>query len=144
MLDQNLLENLLYKTFVLLLMTEQNGMIQDIETEVHHKTIIITKIIIPTQDIVLHLEIDSVMTKISLLHNMTSRYDNYKRDSRSYRSPYRSSYRLPYRRHSRPRYRSRSYSRDNNFQRYTSSFRPPSKPRDPSYSRSRSHSHSRN
>ena len=33
------------------------------------KIFIITKTIIPTQDIVLHLEIDSVMTKIPLLHN---------------------------------------------------------------------------
>ena len=73
-----------------------------------------------------------------------SRYDNYKRDSRSHRSPNRSSYRSPYRRDSRPRYRSRSSSRDKNFQRYTSSFRPPSRPRDPRSSRSRSHSHSRN
>ena len=73
-----------------------------------------------------------------------SRYDNYKRGSRSYRSPYRSSYRSPSRRDSRSRYRSRSYSRHNNFQRYTSSFRPPSRPRDPRSSRSRSHSNSRN
>ena len=77
-------------------------------------------------------------------HYSRSRYDNYKRDSRSYRSPYRSSYRSPYRRDSRPRYRSRSYSRDNKFQRYTSSYRPPSRPRDPRYSRSRSHSNTRN
>ena len=69
MLDQNLLKNLFYNTFVRLLMTEQNEMIQDIEAEVHHETIIITKIKTPTQDRVLHLEIDSVMTKIQLLHN---------------------------------------------------------------------------
>ena len=48
-------------------------------------------------------------------HYSRSRYDTYKRDSRSYRSPYRSSYRSPYRQNSRPRYRSRSYSRDNKF-----------------------------
>ena len=49
-----------------------------------------------------------------------SRYENYKRDSRSYHSPYRSSYRSPYRHNSRPRYRSRSNSRDNdNFTKYT-------------------------
>ena len=47
-------------------------------------------------------------------HNSTSRYDTYKRDSPSNRSPYRSSYRSPYRHNSRPRYRSRSFSRDNN------------------------------
>ena len=41
-------------------------------------------------------------------HYSRSRYDTYKRDSRSYRSPYRSSYRSAYRRNSRPRYRSRS------------------------------------
>ena len=41
-------------------------------------------------------------------HYSRSRYDTYKRDSRSYRSPYRSSYRSPYRQNSRPRYRSRS------------------------------------
>ena len=73
-----------------------------------------------------------------------SRYDTYKRDSRSYRSPYRSSYRSPYRQNSRPRYRSRSYSRDNKFTKYTNSYRPPSRPRDYRFSRSRSHSNSRN
>ena len=73
-----------------------------------------------------------------------SRYDNYKRDSRSYGSPYRSSYRSPYRHNSRSRYRSRSYLRDNNFPRYTNSYRPPSRPRDSRFSRSRSHSDSRN
>ena len=72
------------------------------------------------------------------------RYHNYRRDSRSYRSPYRSSYRSPYRHNSRSRYRSRSYSRDNNFPRYTNHYRPPSKPRDSRFSRSRSHSGSRN
>ena len=73
-----------------------------------------------------------------------SRYDNYKRDSRSYRSPYRTSYRSPYRHDSRHRYRSRSYSRDNNnFTIYTSSYRPPSRPRHSRDSRSRSHSNTR-
>ena len=77
-------------------------------------------------------------------HHTRSRYDNYQGYSCSYRSPYRSSYRSPYRRDSRPRYKSRSYSRDNNSQRYTSSYRPPSRPRDYRYSRSRSHSRTRN
>ena len=77
-------------------------------------------------------------------HYTRSRYDNYHRDSRSYRSPCRSSYRSPHKRDSRSRYRSRSYSRDNNFPRYTSSYRPPSRPRDSRYSRSRSHSQTRN
>ena len=74
-----------------------------------------------------------------------SRYDNYKGDSRLYRSSYRSSYRSPYRHDSCHRYRSRSYSRDDNsFTRYTSSYRPPSRPRDSRYSRSRSNSNTRN
>ena len=77
-------------------------------------------------------------------HYSRSRYDTYKRDSRSYRSPYRSSYRSPYRQNSRPRYRSRSYSRDNKLTKYTNSYRPPSRPRDSRFSRSRSHSNSRN
>ena len=77
-------------------------------------------------------------------HYSRSRYDTYKRDSRSYRSPYRSSYRSPYRHNSRPRYRSRSYSRDNKFTKYTNLYRPPSRPRDSRFSRSRSHSNSRN
>ena len=67
-----------------------------------------------------------------------SRYGNYKRDSRSHRSPYRSSHRSPYRRDSR------SYSRENNFQKYTSPYRPPSRPRAFRYFRSRSHSNTRN
>ena len=45
-------------------------------------------------------------------HYSRSRYDTYKRDSRSYRSPYRSSYTSPYRQNSRPRYRSHSNSRN--------------------------------
>ena len=52
------------------------------------------------------------MTKIQL---QCSRYDNYKSDYRSYRSPCRSSSRSPYKDDYRDRYRSRSYSRDNNF-----------------------------
>ena len=77
-------------------------------------------------------------------HYSRSRYDTYKRDSRSYRSPYRSSYRSPYRHNSRPSYRSRSYSRDNKFTKYTNSYRPPSRPRDSRFSGSHSHSNSRN
>ena len=49
-----------------------------------------------------------------------SRYDNCRRNSRFHRLPNRSSYRSPYRRYSRPRYRSRSYSRDRPFPHYTS------------------------
>ena len=77
-------------------------------------------------------------------HYTRSRYDNYQRDSRSHRSPCRSSYRSPYTRDSGPRYKSRSFSRESNFQKYTSSYRPASRPRDSRYSRSRSHSNTRN
>ena len=77
-------------------------------------------------------------------HYTRSRYDTYQRDSRSHRPPYRSSDRSTYRRDSRPRYRSGSYSRENNFQKFHSLYRPPSKPRDFRYSRSRSHSNTRN
>ena len=42
-LDRNLLKSLLDITFVLLPMTEQNDMILDIEVEVHHVILIITK-----------------------------------------------------------------------------------------------------
>ena len=76
-------------------------------------------------------------------HYTRSRYDKYKRDSRLYCSPYRS-YRSPDRHDFCRRNKSRSYSRDNNFTRYTSSFRPPSKPRDSRYSKSRSHFTTRN
>ena len=64
--------------------------------------------------------------------------------SESNRSPFRSSYKPPYGRDSRHRYRSRSDSRDKNFTRYISSFRPPSRPTDSRFSRSRSHSITRN
>ena len=67
MLDQNLHKNHLYSTFVLLLMIEQNIMIIDTEVEVPHETTPTTKTIHKI-DIVLHLEIDLVMTKVLLLH----------------------------------------------------------------------------
>ena len=73
-----------------------------------------------------------------------SRYDNYRRASRSHHSPYRASYRSPYRQDSRHRYKSRSYSRDGQFPQYTSSYRPPSQPRQSRPFRSRSGSETRN
>ena len=69
MLDQNLHKNHLYGTFVLLPMIEQNTMIIDTEVELSHETIRTTKIIHKI-DTVLHLEIDSVTTKLLLLHNI--------------------------------------------------------------------------
>ena len=67
MLDQNLLRNHLYNTFVLLVMTEQNDMIHNIGVELHHEVTIITTTIHKT-DIALHLEIGLVMTRVLLLH----------------------------------------------------------------------------
>ena len=66
MLDQNLLKSHLYNTFVLPQTTEQNYMIHAIEMEVIHE-IIISKTIHKT-DIALYLEMDSVMTRVLLLH----------------------------------------------------------------------------
>ena len=51
-------------------MIEQNGMIFDIEVEVHHATLIITKITPLKTDIVLHLEIALLMTNVPLLHTI--------------------------------------------------------------------------
>ena len=68
MLDQNLHKNLLYSTFVLLPMIEQNTMIIDTEVELPHETTLTTKTI-HTTDTFLHLEIDLVMTKALLLHS---------------------------------------------------------------------------
>ena len=67
-LAQNLHKNLLYSTFALLLMIEQNVMILDTDVEVLHATLLTTKTFHKT-DTVLHLEIDLVMIKILLLHN---------------------------------------------------------------------------
>ena len=127
MLDQNLLKSHLYSTFVLPQTTEQNDILHAIEVEVIHELTITTKITIHKTDNALHLEIVSVMTRVPLLHTTLDHDMTIIRVSRSYRSPYRSSHRSPYRHDTCHKYRSRSYSRDNNiFTRYTSSFRAPS------------------
>ena len=69
LLDQNLLKNHLYSTFILPQTTEQKDIIHAIEVEVIHELIIRTKILIHKTDIALHREIDLVMTKMLLLHN---------------------------------------------------------------------------
>ena len=137
----------LYSTFVLPQTTEQKDMIHALEVEVLPGLIITTKTLIHKTDIALHQEIDSILTKILLLHyildhdmttinaihDLIGLLTDLLRDS------------YPYGHDSRHRYRSRSYSSDtNNFTRYTSSYRPPSRPRDSRYSRSRSHSNTRN
>ena len=68
MLDQNLLKNHLYSTFVHPPMIEQNYIIHATEAEVHHEITTITKTEIHKRDIALHQEIDSAMTKTLLLH----------------------------------------------------------------------------
>ena len=73
MLDQNLHKSLLYSTFVLLPMIEQNTMIINTKVEVPHETTLTTKTI-HKSDTVLHLEIDLAMTKVLLVHN-TLDYD---------------------------------------------------------------------
>ena len=145
MLDRNLLKKDLYSTFVLPQTTEPKDMIYVIEVEVVHELIITTKILIHKTDNALHpLDSFSYDKNTTPPQYTRSKYDNYKQDSRSYRSPYRSSYRSPYKHDSRHKDRSRSYSRDNNiFTRYISSYRPPSRPRDSRHSRSRSHSNTR-
>ena len=69
MLDQNFLKKHLYSTFVLHKTTEQNDTIHAIEVEIIHEIIITTNTTIHKTDIALHLEIDSVMTRVLLLHN---------------------------------------------------------------------------
>ena len=69
MLDQNLLKNHLYSTSVIIQMIEQNAMIHDTEVEVHHEIFVATKTIIHKTDIALHLEIDSVLSRVLLLLN---------------------------------------------------------------------------
>ena len=149
LLDQNLHKNHSFSTFVLLPMTEQNTMIMydyryrsrsTSQDNPYNKNYSQNRYRSTSRDRD-RFRYDKSTTPP---HYSRSRYDIYKRDSRSYRSPYRSSYRSPYRQNSRPRYRSRSYSRDNKFTKYTNSYRPPSRPRDSRFSRSRSHSNSRN
>ena len=67
MLDQNLLKYHLFSTFVLLQMMGHNDMIHVFEVEVIHDIIIITKMLHKT-NIVLHPDIDLVMTKVLHLH----------------------------------------------------------------------------
>ena len=62
MLDQNLQENHLYSTYVLLLMIEQNSVIIEIEVEVPHVTTLTTKLI--------H-KIDTVLHLVLYSHNFT-------------------------------------------------------------------------
>ena len=148
-LEQNLLRNLLYSTFVLLPMIEQNDMIHNTEVEVHQEVIITIKITIHKTDIVLHPEIDLVMTRIILPHIT---HDHDMTITNEIRDPIA---RLtdP---HTGPlidvtlatdidHVQRSSYSKDNNnFTKYTSSFKPPSRPRNSRSSRSRYHFNTRN
>ena len=135
-LDLNLLKNLLYKTFVLLFVritpTEQKTNLQDSNTSSQNRSRS-------------HSRDRYRYGRTTTPPQFTrSRYDNYRRDSQSHRSPYRSSYRSQYRRDSGTRCRSRSYSRDRPIPQYTSSYRPPSQPRESTPFRSRSSSETKN
>ena len=105
MLDQNLQKSHLYSTLVLLQIIEQNIMIIDTEVEVptsrdhsYNKNYSQNRYRSTSRD---RFSYDKSTTPPQYSR---SRYDTYNRDSRSYRSPYRSSYRSPYRHNSRPRY----------------------------------------
>ena len=147
---RNLHKTLLYNTFVETLMIEQNERMTDemnITTdnivEVHNETTIIQKNFSENRFRSTSRDQNHYDRRITPQNYTRSRYDNYRQDSRSYRSPYRT-HRSPYRRVSRPRYRSRSYSRDNNFTKFSSSYRPPSRLRDSRYCISSAHSNTRN
>ena len=85
MLDENLLTNRLYNTFVLLLLIEKD-MIHDIEAEVHQE--IMNEIInYYNKDNNSHIRYRDPSRDLVMAKYTRSRYDNYKRDSRSYRSP---------------------------------------------------------
>ena len=72
-LNQNLLRNHLYSTFVRLPMIEQSDMIQDIEIEVHHGKIITTKIIIHTLETI-NQTINESSNQFSQSINQTVKY----------------------------------------------------------------------
>ena len=67
MLDQNLLKNHLYNTFVLLQVIKQNDMIHDTEVEVHDEIIPTTEITVHKTDTALHLEIILVIELLKSL-----------------------------------------------------------------------------
>ena len=144
MLDQNLHKNHLYCTSVLLLTIEQNIMIIDIEVEVLHGTIPITRPIHKI-DTVLHLEIDLATTKVLLLHNtldhdmilinaihgLTALHTDLLIDLRIDTTLALDIDHAP-------------IQETIILQKNTNSYRPSSRPRDSRFSRSRSHSNSRN
>ena len=114
-------------------------MIHDIEVQVHHVTITTTKTPIHKVDIALPLEIALGMTKVLPLHNTLDQDITIIKEIRNHIAllidPHTNHLMIH-------RYRSRSYSRGNNFTRDTSPFRPPSRPRESTYSSL--HSNTRN
>ena len=84
LLDQNLLRNHLYSTFLLLPLIGQNDIIHDTEVEVNHGIIITTKITNHKTDFVLDLEIDLVMIRILLPHNTHDHEMTIKREIRDH------------------------------------------------------------
>ena len=117
----------------------------DIAVEVH-LVLTFTEITILTIEKDLHLELVIIMIEILLLHITLDHVMIIIKETLDHIVHHTGhhTYRSPYTRDSRPRYKSRSYSRVNNFQKYTSLCRPPSRPRDSRYCRSISHSNTRN
>ena len=129
-------------------MIEQNTMIINIEVEVPHVTTLTTKTIHKV-DTVLHLEIDLAMTKVLPLHN-TLDHDMVLTNAIHGLTALHTDLRIDLVIATNLALeidRSRSYAKDNNFTKYTNSYRYRfiySKPRDSRFSRSRSHSNPRN
>ena len=102
----------------------------DIAVEVH-LVITFKEITILTIDKDQHLELVTVLIEILLLDHITLDHVmiiiNETLDHIVHQTGLLTDHQT---RDSRPRYKSRSYSRDNNFLKYTSSYRPPSRPRD--------------
>ena len=90
MLDQNLHKNHLYSTSVLLLTIEQNIMITNIEVEVLHVTTAYNNTYSQNRYRSTSRDRFSYDKSTTPPQYSRSRYDTFTRDSRSYRSPYRS------------------------------------------------------
>ena len=111
----------------------------DNAVEVHHETSIITKITSHRTDIVLHHEIEIIITEalLKIIHVPDKITIN------EILNPIVLLIDLTDHLTDAVLVLDTDHSRDNNFKRYTSSFRPPSRPRDSRYSRTCSHSNKR-
>ena len=147
----NLLKNHLYNTSVLLLVTinlkeqttkPKDPMI-DFVVEVHHVIVIQTVILHHKIDIVLTPETDTDVTELLLLHKLTDP-DMTTTDEIHVLIIHHTDLHIDRHIEETHAIRSRSYSRDRQFQQCTSSNRPPSQPRESRPFRSRSSSETKN